>query len=107
VFKHDPDYLENEEKYSAIKAEILGEEESDESGSEGSDEDEDDDEEENRKELQRKMEIQDRTNTNLVNLRKTIYLTIKSSLNFEECVHKLLLIKLEPGQQVCFFLFIF
>jgi len=46
------------------------------------------------------MEIQDRTNTNLVNLRKTIYLTIKSSLNFEECCHKLLLIHLEEGQEV-------
>jgi len=47
------------------------------------------------------MEIQDKTNTNLVNLRKTIYLTIKSSLNFEECCHKLMLIQLEEGQQVC------
>ena len=46
------------------------------------------------------MEIQDRTNTNLVNLRKTIYLTIKRSLNFEECCHKLLLIHLEEGQEV-------
>jgi len=99
VFKNDPDYLANEEKYSAIKAEILGEDDdSDESGSEESDDDED--EEESREALQKKMEIQDRTNTNLVNLRKTIYLTIKSSLNFEECCHKLMLIQLEPGQQI-------
>ncbi|PIK40256.1 putative pre-mRNA-splicing factor CWC22-like [Apostichopus japonicus] len=27
IFKHDPEYLENEEKYKAIRAEILGEEE--------------------------------------------------------------------------------
>ncbi|KAF9358213.1 pre-mRNA-splicing factor cwc22 [Mortierella sp. AD094] len=99
VFKYDPEYLDNEEKYSAIKAEILGEEDSDESGSDNS-EDESGDEEESREALQKKMEIQDRTNTNLVNLRKTIYLTIKSSLNFEECCHKLLMIKLEPGQQI-------
>lgn len=102
VFKFDPEYLENEEKYSAIKAEILGEEDdSDESGSDESDEDEEDGEE-SREALQKKMEIQDRTNTNLVNLRKTIYLTIKSSLNFEECCHKLMLIKLEQGQQVSY-----
>jgi pre-mRNA-splicing factor CWC22 len=100
VFKFDPEYLENEEKYSAIKAEILGEESgSEESGSDESDDDEED-EAESREALQKKMEIQDRTNTNLVNLRKTIYLTIKSSLNFEECCHKLLLIQLEEGQQV-------
>ena len=102
VFKFDPEYLENEEKYGAIKAEILGEDDdSDESGSDESDEDEEDGEE-SREALQKKMEIQDRTNTNLVNLRKTIYLTIKSSLNFEECCHKLLLIKLEQGQQVSY-----
>lgn len=100
VFKYDPDYVENEEKYKAIKAEILGEDDSDEeSGSEESDEESDD--EESREALQKKMEIQDKTNTNLVNLRKSIYLTIKSSLNFEECCHKLMLIKLEEGQQVC------
>lgn len=100
MFKYDPEYLENEEKYSAIKAEILGEESgSEESGSDESDDDEED-EAESREALQKKMEIQDRTNTNLVNLRKTIYLTIKSSLNFEECCHKLLQIQLEEGQQV-------
>ncbi|KAG0297200.1 pre-mRNA-splicing factor cwc22, partial [Dissophora globulifera] len=99
VFKFDPEYLANEEKYSEIKAEILGEEDSDESGSDEEDDDEEE-EEESREALQQKMEIQDRTNTNLVNLRKTIYLTIKSSLNFEECVHKLLQIQLEEGQNI-------
>jgi hypothetical protein len=39
--------------------------------------------------LQEKMRIQDETNTNLVNLRRAIYLVIMSSLNFEECAHKL------------------
>ncbi|KAF9436461.1 pre-mRNA-splicing factor cwc22 [Entomortierella beljakovae] len=100
IFKFDPEYLENEEKYSEIKAEILGEDDSDDSGSEEDDEDDSEDEEESREALQKKMEIQDRTNTNLVNLRKVIYLTIKSSLNFEECCHKLLQVKLEPGQQI-------
>lgn len=46
IFKYDPNFLENEEKYKAIKTEILGEEDSDEeSGSdEGSDEEGSDEE---------------------------------------------------------------
>lgn len=45
IFKFDPNYLETEEKYKGIKADILGEGSSDdESGSEeGDDEDDDDD----------------------------------------------------------------
>ncbi|KAF9166385.1 pre-mRNA-splicing factor cwc22 [Actinomortierella ambigua] len=102
VFQFDPEYLENEAKYKRIKAEILGEDsDDDESGESESEEEEDEDEQAmSREEMQRKMEIQDRTNTNLVNLRKTIYLSIKSSLNFEECCHKLLLIQLEEGQEI-------
>ncbi|PIN01388.1 hypothetical protein CDL12_26099 [Handroanthus impetiginosus] len=46
------------------------------------------------------MKIRDETETNLVNLRKAIYLTIMSSLNFEEAGHKLLRIKLDPGQEM-------
>lgn len=46
------------------------------------------------------MRIRDETETNLVNLRRTIYLTIMSSVDFEEAGHKLLKIKLEPGQEV-------
>ena len=44
--------------------------------------------------------IVDATETNLVALRRTIYLTIQSSLDFEECVHKLLKMELKPGQEV-------
>lgn len=40
------------------------------------------------------------TETNLVNLRRTIYLTIMSSMNFEEAGHKLLKLRLQPGQEV-------
>jgi hypothetical protein len=43
IYKFDPNYLENEERYKAIKAEILGEDSGSESGSE---EDSSDDEEE-------------------------------------------------------------
>src|SRR5206468_913374 len=33
-------------------------------------------------------------------LRRTIYLTIQSSLDFEECAHKLLKLELKPGQMI-------
>jgi hypothetical protein len=47
VFKADPNFLENEDKYKNIKAEILGDDESDESGgSSGSGSESDDESEE-------------------------------------------------------------
>uniref|UniRef100_A0A7N2QX20 MI domain-containing protein n=1 Tax=Quercus lobata TaxID=97700 RepID=A0A7N2QX20_QUELO len=60
------------------------------------DEDEDDDEEDD----ENQTKIRNETETNLVNLRRTIYLTIMSSVDFEEAGHKLLKIKLEPGQEM-------
>ena len=47
-----------------------------------------------------KEAIIDNTETNLVALRRTIYLTIQSSLDFEECAHKLMKMELKPGQEV-------
>jgi pre-mRNA-splicing factor CWC22 len=43
--------------------------------------------------------IADFTEQDLINLRKTIYLAIMSSANFEECVHKILSLKLRHGQE--------
>jgi hypothetical protein len=43
-------------------------------------------------------DIEDETGTDVVNLRRTIYLTIMSSLDFEEAGHKLMKIQLRPGQ---------
>ncbi|EGN96287.1 hypothetical protein SERLA73DRAFT_94407, partial [Serpula lacrymans var. lacrymans S7.3] len=94
IFKFDPTYVENEEKYKAIKAEILGEDsDEDESGSEES---EDEDEEA----VEEKEGIEDRTETNLVNLRRIIYLTIMNALNYEEAVHKLLKVQVMEGQEI-------
>jgi pre-mRNA-splicing factor CWC22 len=45
--------------------------------------------------------IEDRTETNLVNLRRTIYLTIMNALNYEEAVHKLLKVQINEGDEVC------
>ena len=47
--------------------------------------------------------IQDRTETNLVNLRRVIYLTIMNALNYEEAVHKLLKVQLNEGEEVYFY----
>ncbi|KAL1205587.1 hypothetical protein V5N11_001299 [Cardamine amara subsp. amara] len=100
VFKPDPDFIENEKKYEALKKELLGEESEDEDGSDASSEDNDEEEDESDEEDEEQMRIRDETETNLVNLRRTIYLTIMSSVDFEEAGHKLLKIKLEPGQEM-------
>jgi pre-mRNA-splicing factor CWC22 len=99
----DPDFEENEKKYGAIKKEILGVEYD---GGEGDDteeargEEDGSEEDSDEEEREARMQIQDETETNLVNLRRTIYLTIMSSVDFEEAGHKLLEIKLEPRQEV-------
>lgn len=96
VFKYDPDFEANEEAYRKLKAEILGEE----SGS-GEDDDDDDDEssEEEEDEAEKALEIKDQSNTDLVNLRRSIYLTIMSSGGFEEATHKLMRINLPTGRE--------
>jgi pre-mRNA-splicing factor CWC22 len=93
IFKFDPEYEENEEQYQKLKAEILGEEEGSDAEYTDASSDEEDDEEE------KAMEVKDQTNADLVALRRTIYLTIKSSGGFEECVHKLMRINLPQGQE--------
>lgn len=99
VFKFDDKYEENEQKYKTLSREILGSDaesgEDDSSGESGSDEEDDEEEEE-----QKEVTIIDNTETNLVALRRTIYLTINSSLDFEECAHKLMKMQLKPGQEV-------
>lgn len=94
VFKFDAEWEEHEEAYKKLKAEILGE---------GSDDDDDGDEDESsdeeEQEEQKAMEIKDQSNVDLVNLRRTIYLTIMSSADPEEAVHKLMKINLPVGQE--------
>ncbi|KAF3004171.1 pre-mRNA-splicing factor cwc22 [Curvularia kusanoi] len=91
IFKFDPEYEAHEAEYQKIKAEILGEEEgSDAEYTDASDSEEEDEE-------QKAEDIKDQTNADLVSLRRTIYLTIKSSGGFEECCHKLMRINLPHG----------
>ncbi|KAL1231738.1 Pre-mRNA-splicing factor [Trichinella pseudospiralis] len=89
VFQFDPDFQKNEEKYEEIRAELLG---SDESGDEEEEEDaEAEDESENKT-----TKIVDMTETNLVAFRRTVYLTIQSSLDFQEAITKLLKMEIKP-----------
>ena len=46
------------------------------------------------------LAVQDQSQTDLINLRRTIYLTIMSSMDFEESGHKLMKIPLGPGQEI-------
>lgn len=69
IFKFDPDWQENEDAYRKLKAEILGEAEGSDDG-EGYESGESSDDEEAKEE--REVEIKDQTNTDLVNLRRTI-----------------------------------
>ncbi|KAG8526839.1 pre-mRNA-splicing factor cwc22 [Bacidia gigantensis] len=96
IFRYDPEYELNEEAYAKLKAQILGEADASDDDAEyesGSSEDS----EEAVKE--REMEIKDQTNQDLVNLRRTIYLTIMSSSTFDEATHKLLKINLPPEKE--------
>jgi pre-mRNA-splicing factor CWC22 len=44
--------------------------------------------------------VEDMTEQDIVKLRKTIYLVIMSSVDFEECCHKLLKLQIRPGQEI-------
>lgn len=80
VFHPDPHFLHNDKRYEDLKKQILP----------------DDDDEKDEEESGPAYSIKDDTETNLINLRKAIYLTIMSSLDFEEAGHKLLkIVKLE------------
>lgn len=110
MFSHDPNFEDNERQYNEIKLEILG----------GPDSAEDDDDQmrggdgedagagdgskapASTQQLQQEepYKITDMTSQDLINLRRTIYLTIMSSVDFEECAHKLMgVIKEGSGQE--------
>ena len=122
VFRFDPSFVQNEATWAKIRREILGEDSDDSSSDDsgdsdtdsssdsgsGSDDDEESDAEEdqemvpaassaaNRKKTQ---VIHDLTESDLVHLRRTIYLTIMSSATFEECTHKLTKVDIPLGRE--------
>ncbi|CAH8431571.1 unnamed protein product [Heterobilharzia americana] len=106
------DQRTNETKYAEIKAALFesnenseGEsddnDENDDSG--GSDDDDDDGDEEHQHGVAATAENQqtiiDQTETNLVHLRRTIYLMLQSSLSADEAGHRLLQLKIKPGEE--------
>lgn len=93
VFREDPEFKKHEEEYAVMKAEILGDSDEEE------EEDLEGEESEEEEEIEDAGPIQDETGTDLVNLRRTIYLTIMSALDFEEAGHKLLKMGIPPGQE--------
>lgn len=97
IFKYDAEFEAHEEAYRKLKSEILGEADGEDDGDEyesGSGSESGPEET-----AERELEIKDQTNTDLVNLRRTIYLTIMSSIDFEEACHKLMKITLPAGQE--------
>merc|ERR1712232_862298 len=59
----------------------------------------DEDEEEQAADQKAQEKIIDFTEQDLVNLRRSIYLVIMSSVHFEECVHKILKLNIAEGQE--------
>jgi pre-mRNA-splicing factor CWC22 len=95
IFKFDAEYEENENKWLEIKEEILGE--APKKNGEEADEDAELDEEAFEAQPDR---IQDMSESDLLKLRRTIYLTIISSVEFQECCHKLLKLNMREGQEM-------
>jgi len=93
-FHPDPNFEVNEKRYGDIRREILGDSDDSDGDDEDEEDDEDEDDEEDIKEQLKQQAIEDETKQDLVNLRRTIYLTIMSSANFEECTHKILKMKI-------------
>lgn len=98
IFTYEKEYDKNEEEWLEIKAEILGENQ----GPKGIEEMEEEaaENEEEKEELNKNNQILDFTETDLINLRRTIYLTIISSIDYQECAHKLLKLNMREGQEM-------
>lgn len=110
VFKFDAEYQQNETEYKELSRKLLGsdgssddDDDGDSASGSGSDSDDSTDDEggaQTAAEAAKQEMIIDQTETNLVALRRTIYLTIHSSLDYEECAHKLMKMQLKPGQEM-------
>lgn len=103
IFKFDPELDEKEKEWEEIKIEILGEEtiealriQSQKKTLEMTNEGNVD--QINSKPTQQGEIISDMTQESLVSLRQSIYLRIMNSIDFEECAHKLLQMRLPSVQ---------
>jgi len=103
LFRADPNFEENEAKYAAILGEILGDEEEEKEGVSDAAEGAEAEAEVHGGQVldtSKTQVIQDETGTDDVNLRRTIYLTIMSSVDFEEAGHKLMKIDIPSGREM-------
>lgn len=98
VFKALPPevYAADEAKWQQISMEILGTDDADEGDGSSDDSEEEEDEDQGE---QAGEAIVDYTDQDLVNLRRSIYLVIMSSLHHEECVHKIMKLNIAEGQE--------
>ncbi|CAK9292832.1 unnamed protein product [Gordionus sp. m RMFG-2023] len=87
IFKFDKNFETAENKYE----EILPGSNDEDSGTSG---------DEDGSEAEEKEMIVDNTETNLVALRRTIYLTIHSALSHDECAHKLMKMEIRPKEEL-------
>ncbi|KYN98177.1 putative cell cycle control protein [Plasmodium gaboni] len=88
---YELDENDNSSEDSEAKKSDSNESNDDENDSDESNVDDDDDNNE---------EIHDMTEQYLINLRKNVYLSIMSSLSYEECVHKLLKLNIKKGYEI-------
>ncbi|XGW09487.1 hypothetical protein V3C99_011634 [Haemonchus contortus] len=104
VFKLDPNFEMNEKQYEEIRAEIIGDD--DDSDDEESEDDgigsgdDADGQSGAPASTTGTTEIIDNTEQNLVAFRREVYLTIQSSLDFQEAAHKLLKMHVSKEMEV-------
>ncbi|CAL4900145.1 unnamed protein product [Urochloa decumbens] len=100
LFKPSPSFFRDEAAYEDLKRGMLGEDAGDNGESIQSCVEEPDcsDDESGEEESETDSVIRDDTETNLTNLRRTIYLTVMSSVDSEEAGHKLMSV-VRPGQE--------
>ena len=121
TFHENEHFLEEQEKWAQIRAEILGLDGASDASTDSDTEDDDDDQEDESSSPDHNQQqenshtdttphattdknsttvfVHDLTEADLINLRRQIYLTIMSSATFEECTHKLAKIKIPPGRE--------
>ena len=118
VFKYDDKYEEHENVWNMLKKEILGENEEEEQENNNIEDNEkaikelvttennnnnirnNIEEDEDEEEIDNNNRIIDLNENDSIKLRKVIYLTIISSVDFQECCHKLLKLNMKEGQEM-------
>lgn len=111
VFKFDPEWDANERAYAEIKKEILGDDDDEEGEGEDAEMGEDAGGVDGAAAMSTEapvsevrnadgsMRMMDMSEQDVINLRRSIYLTIMSSLDFEESAHKIMKLRIPAGQE--------